>query len=84
MVPRASRPLASLDDLFEGRWERDARAQEDTRSFVQQVTDQFSSLVEWFAAREWWELCLMGGIGIAAVVAVTAALKLRPSRYRLR
>ncbi|WP_133177978.1 hypothetical protein [Microbacterium testaceum] len=76
--------LASLDDLFEGRWERDAQVEQDARSFLQQVGDLVASVVVWLAAREWWELCLMGGMGIAAVVAVTAAVKLRPSRYRLR
>lgn len=81
---RQATVLASLDALFEGRWERDAQVEEDARSFMQQVGDLVTSVVGWLAAREWWELCLMGGMGIAAVVAVTAAIKLRPSRYRLR
>lgn len=81
---RQATVLASLDDLFEGRWERDAQVEQDARSFMQQVGDLVASLLEWLATREWWELCLMGGMGIAAVVAVTAAIKLRPSRYRLR
>ena len=81
---RQATVLASLDDLFEGRWERDAQVEEDARSFTQQISDFIGYLIGWLSAREWWELCLMGGMGIAAVVAVTAAVKLRPSRYRLR
>lgn len=84
MVPTANQTPASLDDLFEGRWERDAQVEQDARSFMQHVSDQFASLVEWLSSREWWELCLMGGMGIAAVVAVTAVVRLRPRRYRLR
>ncbi|KQR25775.1 hypothetical protein [Microbacterium sp. Leaf151] len=84
MTVRQPTVPASLDDLFEDRWERDAQVEEDARSFVQQMGDLVGSFVEWTATREWWELCLMGAIGVAAVVAVTAVVKLRPRRYRLR